>query len=145
MPILKRGIDSSQNFTSLFQFHERLLLCTFLAQTIYTLLKRSLLKLIFLRLSSPQVKFCQISYVTFETTPRFLSKFCTPLQFDARYFLCYFLVQKRYTLLNRSSIKWTFLRLTGVPAKICQIPYSNFETTSRFCLKFCIPFQFHEV
>ena len=145
MPILKRGIDSSRNFVSLFQFHERLLLCTFLAQTIYTLLKRSLLKLIFLRLSSPQVKFCQISYVTFETTRRFLSKFCIPLEFDERLFLCYFLVQKIYTLLNRRSLKWTFLRVKSAQVKICQIPYSNCERTSRFCSKFCIPFQFHEV
>ena len=44
MPILKRGVDSSPNFVSLFQFHERLLLCTFLAQVIYTLLERSPLK-----------------------------------------------------------------------------------------------------
>ena len=28
--------------------------------------------------------------------------------------------------------------------KICQIPYANFETTSRFLSKFCIPPQFHE-
>ena len=28
--------------------------------------------------------------------------------------------------------------------KICQIPYANFETTSRFLFKFCIPPQFHE-
>ena len=49
MPIMKWGVDPSPNFVSLFQFHERLLLCTFLTQTIYTLLKRSPLKWKFLR------------------------------------------------------------------------------------------------
>ena len=54
---------------------------TFLAQRIYTFLKRSPLKWKFLRLSSARVKFCQISYANFQTTSRFLSKFCNPLQF----------------------------------------------------------------
>ena len=48
----------------------------FLAQTIYTLLKRSPLKWKCLRLSSAWVKFRQIPYAIFETTIRFLSKFC---------------------------------------------------------------------
>ena len=62
----------------------KIILCTFVAQTIYTLLKRSLLKWIFLRLLSAQVKICQIPYVNFETTNRFLSKFCIPLQCHER-------------------------------------------------------------
>ena len=45
MPILKLQRDSSPNFESLFSFmKDYLFLCTFLAQTIYTLLKRSPLK-----------------------------------------------------------------------------------------------------
>ena len=56
MPIMKWGVDPSPNFVSLFQFHERLLLCTFLTQTIYTLLNKSSLKWTFLRLTSAQVK-----------------------------------------------------------------------------------------
>ena len=34
-----------------------------------------------MRLSSAQVKICQIPYVNFETTSWFLSKFCIPLHF----------------------------------------------------------------
>ena len=60
------------------------LLCTFLAQTIYTLLKKSPLKLKFLRLSSARVIFCQIPYANFKTTSRFLYKFCIPLQFHEK-------------------------------------------------------------
>ena len=47
------------------QFHERLLLCSFLAQTIYTLLIRSPLTWKSLRLSKAQVKICQILYANF--------------------------------------------------------------------------------
>ena len=73
------------------QFHERYVLYTFLAQTIYTLLKRSPLKWKFLRISSSaQVNICQIFYVNFETTSWFLPKFCIPLQFHERLFLCTF-------------------------------------------------------
>ena len=57
---------------------------TFLAQTIYTFLKRRPLKWKFLRLSSPQVKICQIPYTYFEMATRFLSKFCIPIQFHER-------------------------------------------------------------
>ena len=54
---------------------------TFLAQRTYTLLKRSPWKWKVWRLRSAQVKTCQIFYVNFETTSRFLSKFCISLQF----------------------------------------------------------------
>ena len=57
---------------------------TFLAQTIYTFLKRRPLKWKFLRLSSAQVKICQIPYTYFEMATRFLSKFCIPIQFHER-------------------------------------------------------------
>ena len=56
----------------------------FLSQKIYNLLKRRPLKWKFLRLSSAQVKVRQIPYVSFETTSRFLSRYCIPLQFQER-------------------------------------------------------------
>ena len=93
------------------QFHERLLLCSFLAQTIYTLLNGSLVKWKFLRLSSARFKFCQIPYAYFETASRFLFKFCIPLQFHERQLLYTFLADKINTLLKRSPLKWTFWRL----------------------------------
>ena len=126
------------------QFHERLLLCTFLAQTIYTLLKRSPLKWKFLRLLSAQVKFCQIPYANFETTSRFLFKFCIPLHFHDRLLLCWFLAQTIYTLLNSSPLKWQSLRLSNARVKIHQIPHVNFELTSQFLFKFCIILHCHD-
>ena len=56
----------------------------FSAQTIYTFLKRRLIKWNFLRLLSAQVKICRIPDANFETTSRFLSKFCITLQFHER-------------------------------------------------------------
>ena len=130
-------------FLFLFQFHERLLLSTFWAQTIYTVLKESPLKWKFLRLLSAQVEICQISYVNFETASPFLSKFCIPLQFKE--ILCTFLAQRIYTSFKRSPSKLKVLRLSSARFKFFQIPYANFETTSRFCSKFCIPFHFHVI
>ena len=56
----------------------------FLAQTIYTLLKGRLLKGKFLRLSSAQVKICQIPYVNLEMTSQFLFKFCVIFHYHDR-------------------------------------------------------------
>ena len=75
---------------------------------------------------------------------RQVHKFCIPLQFHERLFLCIFLVQTIYTLLKMSPLKWKFLGLSSAWVKICQIPYAYFETTSPFISKFCISLQFHE-
>ena len=64
-------------------FHERLLLYTFLAGTIYTFLIRSPLKWKSLWFLSTQVKICQIPYANFKTS-WFHSKFCIPHQFHER-------------------------------------------------------------
>ena len=89
----------------------------FLAQTIYTLLKRSPLKWKFLRFSSARVKFCQIPSANFEMRSRFLSKFCISLQFHERLFLCTFLAQAIYTFLKRSPLKWKCFRISSARVK----------------------------
>ena len=43
----------------------------------------------------------------------------------------YFLAQTMYTLLKRSPLKWTFLRLLSAEVKICQISYAKFEATNK--------------
>ena len=145
MPIMKWGVDPSPNFVSLFQFHERLLLCTFLTQTIYTLLNRSSLKWTFLRLTSAEVKICQISYVNFEMMSWFLYKFCIPLQFHERQLLYTLSAQTIYTLLKKSPLKWKSWRLTSAQVNISRISYVHIETASPFLSKFCIPLQFNEI
>ena len=139
--------ETTSRFLSKFciplQLGERLFLCTFLVQTIFTLFKRSPLKWQFLRILSARVKFCQTLFANYKTS-WFLSKFCIPLQFYERLILFTFLAQTIYTWLKRSSLKWKFLRLFSAWVKFCQIPYANFEMTSWFLSKFCIPFQFHE-
>ena len=126
------------------QLYETLFLCSFLAERIYTLLDGSTLKWNLLRLSSVRVKFCEISYANFEGTSRFLSKFCISLQFHETLFIWSFLAQPVYTLLDRSPLKWNFLRLWSARVKFCQIPYANFETTSWFLSKFWVSLQLHE-
>ena len=62
----------------------------FLAQTIYTLLKRSTLKWKCLRLSSARVKINQIPHVSFEVTSQFPFKFCFILHCHGTQLLCKF-------------------------------------------------------
>ena len=109
MPILKWQVDSSPNFVSLFSFMKDYSPVLFLAQTIYTLLKRGPIKWKFLRLSSAWVKFCQIPYANFETMSRFLFKLCILLHFHDRLLLCSFLAQTIYTLLSRRPLNENFL------------------------------------
>ena len=99
--------------------------------------------MIFFWLFNTWVKFCQIPCANFEATSQFLSKFCIPLHFYERLFLCTFLAQAIYTLLKGSPLKWKFLRLFTAQVKFCQISYANFETTSQFFYKLCIPLHFH--
>ena len=60
----------------------------------------------------------QIPYANFETTSRFLSKFCTPLQFHERQLLCTFLAQTIYTLLKTNTLKWKGLKVSSARVKI---------------------------
>ena len=69
--------------------------------------------------SSARVKFCQIPHANFETTSWFLSKFCIFLNFHEKLCLCSFLAQTINTLLNRSPLKWKFLRLSSALVKFC--------------------------
>ena len=124
--------------------HQRLFLCSFLAQRIYTLLNRSPLKWKFFIVSSARVKFCLIPYANSKVTSWFLSKFSISLHFHEILFLCSFLAQTIYNLLNRSPLKWKFLRLSSARVKFCQIAYTDFETTSWFLSKFFIPLCFIE-
>ena len=124
------------------QFHERLLLCAFLAQTIYTLLIRSPLKWKFLRLSSAQIKIHQITqFWNDKSIPlqilhhSSLSWHTTPLWILSSYF--------SYFGLN-DPINIPILRLSIAPVKIYHIPHVIFLTTSQFFFKFCIILQCNE-
>ena len=62
----------------------------FLAQTFYTLFKRSQLKCKFLKFSSARVELRQISHVNFELASQFLFKFCIILHCHDTKLLCKF-------------------------------------------------------
>ena len=136
MPILKRRVDSSRNFVSLFSFIKQYSSVHFLAQIIYTLLKRSTLKWKILRLSSTLVKIHQIPHASFEMSIPLqilhhssLSWHITPLWILSSY-LSYFRL--------KNLINIPILRLSIALVKICIIPHVIFLTTSQFFFKFCI-------
>ena len=72
---------------------------------LYTLVKKSALKCKFPRLLSARVKICQIPHITFETTSKFLFKFCITLQCHERWLPFTDLSQSIYTFLKRNSLK----------------------------------------
>ena len=74
MSFTKQQVSFSSNFVSLFSFMKDNS-STFVAQTMYTLLKRSPLKWKFLRLTSALVKIHQIPHVNFEMTVNSSSNF----------------------------------------------------------------------
>ena len=83
----------------------------------------------------------QNSTCHFQPTSQFFFKFCITLQCHEKWLLCTFLAPI-HNLLKRSPLKWKSLRLLSTQVKICQIPYTNFETTSQFLSKFVSLFSF---
>ena len=76
MSFLKAQVIFLFNFASIFNAIKNNPSILFLAQTLFTLVKSSLLKCKFLRFSSAQVKICQIPLVNFELKSQFLFNFC---------------------------------------------------------------------
>ena len=76
MSFLKAQVIFPSNFASVFSAIKHNSSILFFAQTLYTLVKSSLLKCKFLRFSSARVKTRQIPHVNFELTSQFLIKFC---------------------------------------------------------------------
>ena len=143
MSILKRQVNSSPNFTSLFSFTKDNSSVLFLAQTIYTLFKRIPLKWNFDTFKCSDQNFwnslCQFWNDKFIPLQIFY-----PSSVSWKIFPLYFCHSNNRYFAQRSPLKWKFFRLSGPHVKIYQIPYVNFETISRFLSKFCIPLQFHK-
>ena len=79
MSVLKAQVSFPSNVLSVFSAIKHNSPISFLAQTLYTLLKRSPLECKCLRFSSAQAKLRQIPYVNFELTSRFLFRFSITL------------------------------------------------------------------
>ena len=111
------------------KFHQKELLCTFLAQTLYTLVKSSPLKCKFFRFSSAWVNF----ELTVNCSAHFASFFIvmthnSPVKFKLQYFLL--LVKGPHQSPNLETFKCS--------GEICQILYVIFESAYQFSFKFCI-------
>ena len=142
--LLKRQVNSSSNFASLFSvMKDDSLLLIYLNQ--YTLFSKgahwSKNFSDFQVLESKMVKFLMsILKQQVNSPPNVASLF-----YDIKdNFSVPFLAQTIYNLLKRSSLTWTFLRLSSVRVKICQIPDVNFQTTSQFLFKLCIILYSHD-
>ena len=81
--ILKPQIQGLFQFCINVQCHERLLLCIYVAQTLYTLEKKSPSKRNVETLSG-WVKIHQIAHVTFETSSQFFFNLCITIQCRGR-------------------------------------------------------------
>ena len=131
MSILKRQVSSSSIFVSFFIVMSHNSTVNFKLMHFLLWTKRSYQSSNFdtFKCSGEDFPNC---HVFFQTTSHVSFKFCINLQCHERWLLCTFLAQAIYTLLKRSPLKWTFLRLSSAQIKICQISYVNFETTSWF-------------
>ena len=121
---------------------------TLLTQTLYTLVKDSLLKSKFLRFSSARIKIRQISHVNFELTSQFLLNFFPNVGFEVvnsfSNFASFFIAIKHNSPLNFKLIHFLLgikvphkspnfkFQLSSALVKICQIPDVIFQTTSQF-------------
>ena len=119
-----------------FQLHERLFLCSFLTQTIYTLLKRSSWKWKFLRFWSAWVKFCQIPYANFERTSCFLSNFCICFQFHKRLFLCNFFSSNNIYFAQKEPIKKKIFEILEYSGQILSNSLCQFWNDKSLPLQF---------
>ena len=134
MPILKRWVDSSPNFVYLFSFMKDNSSVLFLAQTIYTLLKRSTLKWKFFETfkcscQNSSNSSCQFWNVNSSSNFASFLIVITPLWILSSY-LSYFGL--------KHLINIPILRLSIALVKICNIPHVIFLITSQFFFKFCI-------
>ena len=144
MSILKRQVDSSPSFVSLFSFMKGYSSVHFSSNSIYFAQKEPIKMKMFETfeclgqiLLNSLCQFWNDKSIHLQILyPPSVSWKITPLYF--------FLAKTIHILLIRSPLKWKSLRLSSPQLKICKIPYANFETASRFLPKFCIPLQFHE-
>ena len=144
MSFLKSQVSFPSNVASIFSAIKQNSSILFLAQTLYTLFKRSPLKCKFLRFSSAWVKIRQIPHVIFESTSQFSFKCCINIQCHQAKLPILFLAQILCTLFKRSPLKCKFLRFSSVQVKNRQIPHVNFELSSQFLFKFCIYCHCHD-
>ena len=90
MSFLKAQFSFPSNVASIFSAIKQNSPILFLAQTLYTLLKRRPLKCKYLRFSSARVKIRQIPHVSSELTSKLLFEFCIILQCHETKLLCKF-------------------------------------------------------
>ena len=143
LSILKRQVDSSPNFVSLFSFMKENSCVLFEAWTIYTLLKRSPLKWKLVKPWSAQVKICQSPYDNFGTKSiplQILHPSSVSWKITGMYIFTlnniYFAQKKPRKMKQFETFKCSGQNLSNY---LCQ-----FWNGKCFLSKFCIALKFHE-
>ena len=144
MSFLKAQVSFPSNVASIFSAIKQNSPILFLAQTLYTLFKRSPLKCKFLRFSSARVKICQIPHVSFELTSQFLFNFCIILHCHDTKLPCKFSAHTFSSLDKRTPSKSQFLDFRTCSGENLLNSYVIFESKSHFPFKFCISNQCHQ-
>ena len=129
MPILKRQVYSSANSVSLFILIKDYFYVFFSSNNIYFAQKEPIKMKIFETFECS----CQIlanSLYRFRNDKLIPLQIFYPSSLHQRLFLCSFLAQRIYTLLNRSPLKWKFFIVSSARVKFCLIPYANSKVTS---------------
>ena len=104
MSILKRQVDSSPSSVSFFSFMKDYSSVLFISNNIYFAQKETI-KMKMFETFKCLGQFHQIPYANFETTSRFLSKFCISLQFHERLFHCTFFSSNNTYFAQKEPIK----------------------------------------
>ena len=105
MSFLKAQVSFPSNVASIFSAIKQNSPILFLAQTLYTLFKRSPLKCKFLRFLSARVKIRQIPHAIFESTSQFSFKCCINIQFHQAKLPFYFFRSKIMYFVQKKPIK----------------------------------------
>ena len=136
LSFLKAQVSFPSNVALIFSAIKQNSPILFLAQTLYTLFKKSPLKCNFLRFLNAQVKIRQIPHVNFELTSRFLFKFCIILQCLDTNLPCKFRAHTFLTFNKSMPSRFQFGDFQVLWWKFAKLLMSIFGNTSQFSFKF---------
>ena len=138
MSFLKAQVSFLSNVASIFSVIKQNFPILFLAQTLYTLFKRSPLKSKFLRFSSAQVKTHQVPHVNFELTSQFIFNFCIIMYCHDTQFPCTFQAHTFSTSDKSIPSRSQFGDFQVLWSKFANFLMSIFGNTSQFFFRICI-------
>ena len=141
MSFLKAQVSFPSNVASIFSAIKQNSPILFLAQTLYTLFKRSPLKCKFLRFSSARVKIRQIPHLIFESTSQFSFRFCINIKCHQVKLPQIILSSKIVYFVRKKLVKVRIFEIFKCSGENSSNSSCQFELTLPFLFKFCIILQ----